>query len=56
MIHNLAEAKEIYYKFKDSNGQTKIVAVKGVFVTGNLPNGNSVTPIPIFQNNNNNQS
>lgn len=52
MIHNLADAKEIYYKFKDSNGQTKIVAVKGVFVTGNLPNGNVNVPIPIFQNNN----
>jgi hypothetical protein len=52
MIHNLAEAKEIYYKFKTPNGETKIVAIKGAFVTGNIPNGSVTVPIPIFQNNN----
>jgi hypothetical protein len=54
MVHDISDAKEICYKFKQANGQSKIVAVKGVYVTGNLKAGGHVIPIPVFQNNNNN--
>lgn len=52
MVHDISDAKEIYYKFKHTNDQSKIVAVKGVYVTGNLKDGEHTIPIPVFQNNN----
>lgn len=52
MIHEISQAKEVLYIFKDSNGNKKVVAVKGVYISNKAKDGSrNLTPI----NGNNNR-
>ena len=51
MLHIMNHAKEILYVFKDRNGNKKIVAVKGVYVTNVSKGENNISLNPAYQNN-----